>query len=667
MKNRSNSRVGAAAAGDVTSLLSYSSAKEDARPPPRLLSIRQAYARALNIRKDGCLTAHDIIDSAFYLGMKLTPPDVAAVLAELVPSPPFLFNEDGSQLPAATIAVFSLSPEELLTRRLLNMRLVTKNSLSLVEHVVGRAVLSLLQMSSLPLTKRFTPLRHEFEPRDIQNLTLKLCFVYDFLIWSLVRLPAIALLSLYGTKSVILTVVSTVSATVFCQQLSGNFREAIYFCRRMRELECTVDLLVHRLRFVSLQTSEGEEMSAHAFCDRLASRVGDQELKTSFLGRSNLFAIIHEGNKCTKSVTTCAEQEVAPGQPDSRDPPISSQASISSSASILKNMNESNTPYRIENYDLSTLNMNESNTSYRNEKYDLSHVFDDSVPIAISFFFAAIFVYGFVLESRAEQQLDPSVRTAAIVQAAMGALMTFLAVLFWGRFFVVEAIVDFWRHERVITFFLHSIGALSDTAVTVKGYILGSQQDELLLSESLKLKKATASDLKSIFATYDLLYHYVSFRSTFHNGFVGFLVISDLVAALLFLLSTLYRESWSVGPLAQMMLVTFAAFSSITMILIALPLTRTSYMIQEGFLSFLIEHHLFLQGELASDDLLPHQRENYQKQSKLCESKIAKMRSTNAHIKILGVDATAGSLGRLLLTVVGSLLSGFIRIRGGGG
>jgi len=44
-----------------------------------------------------------------------------------------------------------------------------------------------------------------------------------------------------------------------------------------------------------------------------------------------------------------------------------------------------------------------------------------------------------------------------------------------------------------------------------------------------------------------------------------------------------------------------------------------------------------------------------------CRSKIAKMESKSEHIKILGVDATAGTLVKLLTIVGGSLASGLAR------
>jgi hypothetical protein len=120
-----------------------------------------------------------------------------------------------------------------------------------------------------------------------------------------------------------------------------------------------------------------------------------------------------------------------------------------------------------------------------------------------------------------------------------------------------------------------------------------------------------------------------------------------------------------VGDLGQTVLFGFAILASFSLVLVALPVVKTSRMVQHGFLAFLLNHQRVLRRELAADAnrayLSPQQREIYRSQLKQCEIETTKMRALPVAINILGVEATAGSLTKFLAAVGGSLLSGLMR------
>jgi thiol:disulfide interchange protein len=151
---------------------------------------------------------------------------------------------------------------------------------------------------------------------------------------------------------------------------------------------------------------------------------------------------------------------------------------------------------------------------------------------------------------------------------------------------------------------------------------------------------------------------------SFHTGFVGVSVLCDLAAAAIFLVSSTFDEV-EVGPVATNLLFFFALVCGVLLVVIAGPLVRSSRLIHDDWLAFLIEHQLFLHSELASpanaNALNEKQRQNYREQVQQLDAKIQQMRAQPAHIKVLGVEATTGSLARVLAAVAGSLLSGLMR------
>lgn len=208
-----------------------------------------------------------------------------------------------------------------------------------------------------------------------------------------------------------------------------------------------------------------------------------------------------------------------------------------------------------------------------------------------------------------------------------------------------------------------SQGHLNDADVIAKGHggLLSESTSDI---ESVRLIKETAGDLNAIFNAYDCIQKYISLRTNFHTGFVGTLILADVAAAALFLVTSTFEEV-RLGAVATNVLFFFAVVSATLLVVTSRPLVRSSRLIHDDWLAFLIEHQLFLLSELASptnaNALNEKQRQNYREQVQQLDAKIQQMRAQPAHIKVLGVEATTGSLARVLAAVAGSLLSGLMR------
>lgn len=106
---------------------------------------------------------------------------------------------------------------------------------------------------------------------------------------------------------------------------------------------------------------------------------------------------------------------------------------------------------------------------------------------------------------------------------------------------------------------------------------------------------------------------------------------------------------------------TFHSFSSESL---QLP-WETSHLIHEDFQKFLVEHQLLLCSELAhsctASSLDEKRRENFKAQLRTVDAKIMQLEVDPRNLTVLGVDATAGLLGKFLAAVLGSLLSGLMK------
>ncbi|GMH70163.1 hypothetical protein TrRE_jg2242, partial [Triparma retinervis] len=606
---------------------------------------REEYAHALNINHDGVLTATDVIDSAFYLGIKLTPQNMKLVLKELkgtgkeiVPGtekkstpgdlaagmesplvsldtqsssscdacPPFdPQTEAVHDLPTTRHVFQQMSPRDIYCTILSHRRLVTHKSLPMFRHILLRGICTVLGINFVPaINAIFTPIRHKAESLVIQHTTLQVATFAEGLALILLRIPSAIVVAFHGPHPLFVRtfVVSSVMGLIVF--MGPHIRESAWFCKRQRARAENCKALGHRLRFLNMKTLGNRNQSAFLFLQRLARRVGEEEIVASVLAAPSLFDAVSNG---------------AGGEGSQR-------LSLKARATIA--------------------------TDRHSEKYAVKSA-TQVIPVAVSLFAVFLFAWGWSLERGSS--LDKSLQTAAQVQVALACLYVFLLVAIFVKAFIIEAVVDFWRHNRLVAHFLHFVGAFSDVDLACYGYHLEHERDAMLINEAHKVVLETPEDLASMFACYDFIMEYLKLRCTFHNGFVAFLIIINVMAALSFLLSTLY-DSFAIGPLAQIMLFAFASLSSISMVVVTIPLTRTSFMVQDSFLKFLLERSLFFDAELASPInafLSATEKNNYVRQISLCQTKIRKMSAQDEHIKILGVTATSGTVLKLLAVVGG--------------
>ena len=100
-----------------------------------------------------------------------------------------------------------------------------------------------------------------------------------------------------------------------------------------------------------------------------------------------------------------------------------------------------------------------------------------------------------------------------------------------------------------------------------------------------------------------------------------------------------------------------------TLAVIAYPLIKTSHMTHEEFLYYLTKHQLYLRSEASRscNMLLGDKMKDSRLQLLTLDAKITQLQIHPAHLKVLGVDVTGGSLGKFLVAVLGSLLSGLMK------
>ena len=114
------------------------------------------WRRALSFQHDGVITATDIIDLTFYLGIEIPPSHLVKILAEL--------NTNALSPPVFTKACFrGFSPWEVKAKMHLHATLVTRGSLLLGQHILERFIMTVIFGIGFSNNHRYTPLRHEAE------------------------------------------------------------------------------------------------------------------------------------------------------------------------------------------------------------------------------------------------------------------------------------------------------------------------------------------------------------------------------------------------------------------------------------------------------------------------------------------------------------------------
>ena len=192
----------------------------------------------------------------------------------------------------------------------------------------------------------------------------------------------------------------------------------------------------------------------------------------------------------------------------------------------------------------------------------------------------------------------------------------------------------------------------------------GRLMRRLITQNDVKVVIENEEDLHAVLTSYDLLVAYIKLRTRFHSGSVGAALIVNLLAAVAFLVTTTFKDL-NIPTMVQVALFWISFVYALTLATILIPLIRTSQLLHNVFLHFLTEHRLMLQSETARGSngtvIKGEHLESFRSQVPALESKILQLQVCPSTLRVLGIEATAASLGKFLAAVIGSLLSGLMK------
>mmetsp|Transcript_22496 Transcript_22496/g.42266 ORF Transcript_22496/g.42266 Transcript_22496/m.42266 type:complete len:125 (+) Transcript_22496:480-854(+) len=114
----------------------------------------------------------------------------------------------------------------------------------------------------------------------------------------------------------------------------------------------------------------------------------------------------------------------------------------------------------------------------------------------------------------------------------------------------------------------------------------------------------------------------------------------------------------------QALLVWMSLYLAGTLAYIIYPIIKTSQLLHDEMERWLVEYQLFLCSELSRSCNAGHLKSKagtFKAQISMIDVKIMQLQVDPRHLKLLGVEATAASLGKFLAAVLGSLLSGLMK------
>jgi hypothetical protein len=594
-------------------------------------STSSAWKRALS--SNNTVTAMDVKDSLFYTGRSATAETVSQIVQELheretdASSPPVTSSSSlaTSSFPV-TSSVFDVGPAK--TRELVyeSQALETKGSLPIWQHVLERAIGTLLNVSCLTTT-RHTPLSHPGEGHGVRNITFTLCMMLDFV----TLVSRIALLAVYlvvdtieqRTQCISIFIVMSMF-TVF--HIAPLVREAVWFGKRCRSQLQRVLRLRDRLHYLQMTTAGHSRISAYDYVSKLAKKVADMELTNEVLTRESL-----------------AQALAGTGASDYA---AKSAGRARSGSAVVRE-------------------------STRNEhlkvKYAVqSNILRNSITVACGILLPCLLAVGLLVDNRGSfipAGSSEAARTVLFIQLAVSLLILMAFTVIFTHIFILEAVNDCSAHSRLIAAFLHSAGAITHTDVVIKGH-RAPDFDEAseLSSENLKITIDSGEDMETVFAIYEFLFQYVQMRASFHCSFFGFVVVVEIVLSATFLMGSV--RGWAFSAALKLTMLGVAALGTTALVYALRPVIKTSRMLQEDWLNFLVDRRLLLMCEMSSSFnscLEEGGRRAFEDQIRACEARAEKQKTNPSHLKILGVVATTGSLAKFTGMIIGSLLSGLMR------
>lgn len=324
--------------------------------------------------------------------------------------------------------MFRLSPSEITEQIPQNTRLITKNCLPLAQHIIERVLCSMFALLALN-TKRYVAIRHDYEPKDVANATFKVGVMFSVLDVSLLRLPGIVTLSIYGREALSIDLLLTSLAIYWVLQagavraphsyshetnahlflLSQSAREAVWFSRRGQTLKDELFRLKNKSHFLNVRTQRGE-LSTFEFVEQLAIQARDDELIEGILHRSSLFESLYHGRF-----------------PERRG---SLHADLASNISRHEHALD--------------------------KKYGIGNMLTGSIhTFSLGVVLVAAMVKGFI--EAGGTGMDADIQFAVTTQLVCACITVFLFAALYAAAFIGEAVKDFRRHERVLIQFMRAV------------------------------------------------------------------------------------------------------------------------------------------------------------------------------------------------------------------
>jgi len=317
-------------------------------------------------------------------------------------------------------------------------------------------------------------MRHESENVSIREVTFQVTLIWDMLGTLLLKVPATIVMLVYGFEPIFITTTAVALLLQILVSFGTCTREASWFCSIQRIAESYCHQLRNRLHFLKIDTMGGE-ITAFGFVEEIAIRANDEELLSSILQRPSLFDRINQDAERKASVF---ERE-------------------------------------------------QLNAKRLNEKYGTRNMATEVLPLTLATTLVGLFVAGWTMEGGNKLE-NSDMQTAAYMQVVLASLCLLIKFIVMAKAFFAEAVIDFWRHQRLILFFLHHVGAMNDTGVGHWGCRLSTDVHEMAEMERMKVTLGGPQDLNAVFACYDFLVEYLRLRTTFHNGFVAFLITTNV-------------------------------------------------------------------------------------------------------------------------------------------
>ena len=228
------------------------------------------------------MTASDIIDATFYLGIIITSSDLKRIVEELK-------STDAGKIAIFTPTVFrGLSSRDTKAKLTESLCMITKNSLLLGQHFIERFFMTAVCGLSFINNSRYTPVRHDGESLEIR----KLSFIFSIIVDTLQFIIRLSILIEWINRQVIspdsLEIFTSCSLLHIIFQNSLSLREAFWFSRRGRVIEVEVQLDIYRSRFFTVKCGSST-FDGFVYLQDLAAIAGDEELLNNVMTALSIF------------------------------------------------------------------------------------------------------------------------------------------------------------------------------------------------------------------------------------------------------------------------------------------------------------------------------------------------------------------------------------------